>query len=251
MSSQQNGVAFILVDSDLIVFINGKTYNLNDTHPNFTLVMNELLGKKRAKTLEKLVNVRRSIEKFMRGRIRVDVDKEEVLYKGQKVEPVITKRIVDFMRQGLDARPLVRFLDKLYQNPSKRALQEAFKFIEHQGMPLTNDGCFIAYKGINNDWFDIHSRTILNRVGKTISILRNEVDDNFGVACSQGLHVGSYSYAKSFGSNGKVILVKINPADIVSVPTDCSCQKCRVCKYKVVAEYVSDEPIKGAIYTNQ
>jgi hypothetical protein len=31
--------------------------------------------------------------------------------------------------------------------------------------------------------------------------------------------------------------VEINPADVVSVPDDCSCQKLRACSYKVVGEY--------------
>jgi hypothetical protein len=35
----------------------------------------------------------------------------------------------------------------------------------------------------------------------------------------------------------KIVIVKINPQDVVSVPLDENCQKVRVCFYEVVAEY--------------
>ena len=37
-----------------------------------------------------------------------------------------------------------------------------------------------------------------------------------------------------------MMLVEINPADVVSIPTDCQFQKLRTCKYKVVGEYEID-----------
>ena len=34
-----------------------------------------------------------------------------------------------------------------------------------------------------------------------------------------------------------MLIVEIDPADVVSVPSDCNCQKLRTCKYTVVAKY--------------
>jgi len=42
-----------------------------------------------------------------------------------------------------------------------------------------------------------------------------------------------------------VLIVKINPADVVSVPNDCSCQKCRVSKYEIIDSYETE--IKSAV----
>jgi hypothetical protein len=53
-------------------------------------------------------------------------------------------------------------------------------------------------------------------------------------------------YAKSFGGVGsRLLIVEINPADVVSVPLDSSCQKLRTAKYKVVSEFVRplNEPL--------
>ena len=41
------------------------------------------------------------------------------------------------------------------------------------------------------------------------------------------------------------MIVEIDPSDVVSVPTDCNCQKLRTCKYKVVSlfERKLEEPL--------
>ena len=63
------------------------------------------------------------------------------------------------------------------------------------------------------------------------------MDDNKDRHCSHGLHIGSYDYADGWaGSDGRLLLVEFDPQDAVSVPTDCSFQKLRVCKYTVVAD---------------
>jgi hypothetical protein len=67
---------------------------------------------------------------------------------------------------------------------------------------------------------------------------RNKVDDNKEVGCSYGFHAGTLEYASDFASDfDKLVLVEIDPADVVSIPTDCNFQKLRTCRYKVVAEY--------------
>jgi hypothetical protein len=95
----------------------------------------------------------------------------------------------------------------------------------------------------------------MNRVGDTIEVQRRSVDDNRQNQCSHGLHIGSFDYAKSWASDGQLLLVRFNPADAVSVPQDSECQKLRVCKYEILEEVeVEDdseikEPYYG-VYTN-
>jgi hypothetical protein len=48
--------------------------------------------------------------------------------------------------------------------------------------------------------------------------------------------LGSHEYANSFKGSGRMLVVKINPKDVVSVPGDCSHQKLRTCRYEVIAE---------------
>ena len=81
-------------------------------------------------------------------------------------------------------------------NPSRRATEELYRFLEHKSMPLTPEGNFLAYKGVTSDFKDCYSRKFDNSVGQTLTMIRNQVCDDANVGCSDGFHAGSYEYAK-------------------------------------------------------
>ena len=76
-----------------------------------------------------------------------------------------------------------------------------------------------------------------NKVGETLEMPRNGVCDDASYGCSSGFHAGSLEYAEGYGNGGHLMVVEINPKDVVSVPNDCNCQKLRTAKYKVVDHY--------------
>jgi hypothetical protein len=79
---------------------------------------------------------------------------------------------------------------------------------------------------------------------------RNKVDDDKLVGCSYGFHAGTLEYASNFaGGNDRLVLVEIDPADVVSIPVDCEFQKLRTCRYKVVQEY--DRPLSEPVYESR
>lgn len=96
---------------------------------------------------------------------------------------------------------------------------------------------FRAYKGVASNYLDIHSRKFDNHIGQVHSMPRNSVDDDANVGCSVGFHVGTQAYANDWaGRDGHLMVVEVDPADVVSVPFDCNCQKLRTAKYRVVDE---------------
>ena len=118
-------------------------------------------------------------------------------------------------------------------------------------MPITPEGNFLAYKGVNEDFTDHYSGKFDICVGQTLEMQRNAVCDDSDIGCSYGFHAGSYEYAKGYASGGgNLMLVEIDPRDVVSVPLDCECQKLRTAKYQVVAHYenIEDAPLKEGIY---
>lgn len=72
-------------------------------------------------------------------------------------------------------------------------------------------------------------------VGSVVEMPRDRVDDRGHVECSVGLHVGTYGYASQFyaGDTSQLLLVKVDPKDVVSVP-DYDFTKLRACRYTVV-----------------
>ena len=67
--------------------------------------------------------------------------------------------------------------------------------------------------------------------------------------------MGSLEYVRSFAScygipgGDNIIIVKVDPAHVVSVPYDCNCQKVRVERYEVVELFTGELP--ETVYGNQ
>lgn len=183
-----------------------------------------------------------------------------VLRNGVPVHNVVADRLVDVLDAGHDLMPLAYFLDNFLQNSSARAVGEGYQFLEHKNLPLTIDGFFLAYKSVASDYLSKASGSepvqvstdggktwktfkghIPNKVGSIVKMERNMVDDNREHECSKGLHVGSLAYSGPNGwyhsSGDKVVIVKVNPRDIVSVPRDHSAQKLRVSQYEVIGDF--------------
>ena len=64
---------------------------------------------------------------------------------------------------------------------------------------------------------------------------RNQVNDDKNQTCSEGLHFCSQEYLGSFGGD-RVMILKINPKDVVSIPSDYNRSKGRACRYEIIAE---------------
>ena len=160
---------------------------------------------------------------------------------GDPVHSTLANRVISFLEHGLDCVHLFKFILKLNLNPSKRAVDELYTFLEHRALPITDNGNFLAYKAVREDFTDKHTGKFLNTVDAVLEMPRNKVDDDKNIGCSYGFHAGTIEYAKQFsGGYGHIMLVEINPSDVVSIPTDCEFQKLRTCKYKVVGEYEID-----------
>ena len=161
--------------------------------------------------------------------------KDGLLVANNEPLPVeLEARILKFKELKLPYDALIKFWENLKKNPSFNSRQQLFKFLEHNGHPLTSDGCFIAYRGVTDDFKDVHTKTFDNKPGSVCQMPREAVDDNPNNTCSSGLHVACHSYAKGFGS--KLITVKVNPADVVAVPTDYNGTKMRTCRFEVIEE---------------
>lgn len=234
-------IPYILTEQSLTVVIEGKAHTMQSNHPSFERAK-EALSNEEWNRLENLFDVSKAVEDYLDQDAQIEVKDGTVQFQGEVVHGMVVDKILDFMRKNLPYQPLVKFLGKLMDNPSSRAVDELYTFLEHKNMPITPEGNFLAYKGVNSDFKDCYSGKFDNRVGSVLEMRRNGVCDNADVGCSSGFHAGSYDYAKGYASGGgNLMIVEINPADVVSVPKDCSCQKLRTSKYKVVGHYETIE----------
>ena len=238
-------IPYIITDKSVTVIVKGEALTMNQDHPNFPVVMEKLDNEQTSEQdIKYIFNVGAAVERLSEGDIVVEDG--VAYYKGEAIDNYCIDRAIVFMREEKPYKALLKFFDLLMANPSRRAVQELYRFLEHKNMPITSDGCFLAYKGITFGYRDKWSGKFDNSVGQILEMTRNTVDDDSNRGCSTGFHAGSYEYASRYcGSGGRPMLVKIDPADVVSVPHDCESQKLRTCRYEVVSELEEREPLEN------
>lgn len=180
-----------------------------------------------------LISPTKAIATYSLG--RMSIINGEFHWDQKPMRSAFSTRIMEMHAQGFPIEPMVNFMANCAANPSPRAVDELYGYLEANNQPITEDGCFIAYKRVRLDYKDIHSGTMDNSVGKTPSMNRGEVNDDREVTCSTGLHFCGMSYLKHF-PGGRIVIVKVNPADVVSIPKDYNAAKGRACKYEVIGE---------------
>jgi len=221
----------------LVVFIDGKQYTINASDKQFSNAVDAFKSEE-WDNLFSILNPVSKIESLYAKYEQIEVKDGNVFVYDEPVHSLIAERILQFLDNGIDCVPVFKFLTKLQNNPSKRAVDELYTFLEHKNLPITENGNFLAYKGVCEDYTDVHTGKFSNAVGEVLSMPRNKVDDNKENGCSYGFHAGTLEYASGFKPyNGKMMIVEIDPSDVVSIPTDSDCQKLRTARYKVVGEY--------------
>lgn len=243
----------IFTNDGFTVFFGGTSYQVNKEHPNF-LPLKECVKTGDEIQFSELFVDKDKVQAAVRktNDERVTYENGQVYYNGVAVHNSLSCRIRQLAEEGFDYSPLIKFLDNLMNNPSANSVNELYTFLERRNLPITDDGCFLAYKSVGGNFLDKYSGTIDNSVGTVHRMERNQVDDDKNSHCSHGYHVGALEYSGPGGwynsSGDNVVVCKVNPADAVSVPTDHSFTKLRVCAYEVLCTY--KEPLNNANYTS-
>lgn len=226
--------SYLIQGKNIVVVIDNKPYTITSTHIGYEK-LKEAIKASDWDTVKAVVDPVKEILNYGAGHVAVQGSK--VFYKDRELVGVMTQRLIDMYQEGFPVEPLILFMENLMQNPSKRAVEELYTFLEKGKLPITPDGHFLAYKKVRADFLDIHSGTMNNAPGQVVEMERNAVDDDANRTCSTGLHFCSKEYLDHFGgSDSRTVILKINPRDVVSIPADYNATKGRACRYEVLGE---------------
>ena len=244
------GVAVTLV-------ADGKAYTIAAFHGNYKGIMDALLAEDWDRAKE-LADIATAVKSYVSAATKdVEIRGNAVYYKGEALGGAVVDKILRFMNEGKPTGPLVAFVERLMANPSFGSRERLYAFLAAGELPITSEGFILAYKAVKSDYFsktagkepvevstdggktwETFTGHIPNNVGNIVKVDRSRVDDNPNNHCSYGLHAGQLAYVRSFGSGAdKKVIVQIDPADVVSVPTDCGGQKLRTAKYTVISDF--------------
>lgn len=234
-------IGIIVTENSATMIMGGKPVTIPSSHKNFEAIYEKLLNQE-YDGLQELINPEAELKAVASSEDKVskiEVRYGEAYYDGRRIDGKLGKKLVQELERGHPMPGFVNFVEKLYQNPSKRAVDELYLFIESGYVAIHPDGDILAYKKVRNDFKDIYTGTMDNSPGQIVEMPRNGVDEDRDRTCSPGLHFCTYSYLKHYGwyfGGYKVVVVKINPADVVAIPSDYNNAKGRTCRYEVLQE---------------
>jgi hypothetical protein len=254
--------------SSVTIFpVGGKSQVATREHPNFPMILQKISDATTEQEVIDLFDVRSAVEgRFNKVSDRVSIRGNFVYFDNMPVEGVLVDTILQFHYAGSDDfMSLVNFMEKIELNPNTHSRENLFRWLKSGRFSITPDGDIIAYKGVNrktgatmvragdpNDEYlstrsgpaivdgNPHkSGLVPNKPGVIVEMARNEVTFDPHNTCSKGLHVADWSYASGMGDS--VLMVLVNPRDVVSVPTDAGGKKMRVCRYKVLKQVYEED----------
>lgn len=232
-------------NASVTVFEDGDMLVANSDNPNWDAILEALLNDE---PVADLITLTKAVaKKFERLTTRVSVNGDQVYFDGDPVDNALTEQIVRFLNEGWDFEGLVNFYERIAANPSAHSRDQLYTWLEAHDFTIDKDGFILMYKGVRDNgdgtYGSIHSGpAIVNgqevdghvpqTIGDVVEFPRSKVNADPSQGCSTGLHASNFAYARSF-TTGAVLTVQVDPADVVSVPTDCDAQKVRVCRYTV------------------
>jgi hypothetical protein len=243
--------------SAITVLQGGKVYTATNNHPAFAQIIEGVI-KDDPQVFGLFDLAEQARQAFEKVSDRISISDGRVYVDGELVDNSLSAQISRFQKQGIyDFVPLVNFYEKVLQNRNGNSREQLYTWLNDRNFTITEDGDFIAYKGLRDDLTSVHSGEAIvdgqtvygnvpNSVGSIVEMPRNRVNANAFEGCSTGLHAGTWDYASTFAP--RVVKVKINPRDVVSVPRDCDFQKLRTCRYEVLAEIANPDyvPLLGS-----
>ena len=227
---------YLIQGSNVVVVIDNKSHTISKTHITYQRVVDAIKASD-WDSVRTLIEPKQAIISYGNGNVTIDGD--NFYWKGKDFHNSLSTRMITMLQEGFPIEPMALFMENLMLNPSYRSVQELYGFLEKNNLPITPDGHFLAYKKVRDNFMDCHSGTMDNSVGKVVEMERNLVDDDKDRTCSRGLHFCSEDYLNHFGGQ-RIVIVKINPRDVVSIPSDYNDSKGRACRYEVVGEMTVD-----------
>lgn len=233
-------IRYTLTSDAITVIVNGKPHSVQKGAANFEGLRSAII-KEDWGAVPGYLTIAKGIETWAKGNF--SVQGEAILFKGEAIPDTLAKRVHQMVQRAEDPSPLFKFWERLDRNTSYRSVQQLYTFLVHEGIALDEEGYLLAYKAVRQDYKDFHTGTEDNSVGSAPEMPRNKISDDPKEACHYGYHVGALRYAQSFGDDTRrIVICRVDPADVVCVPYDSNAEKMRVCKYEVIGNYGSQLP---------
>lgn len=235
-------VPYRISDKTITIVVNRQVHTVQRSAPNANQLIEEL-AKGEDADLDLIIALS-SVKNYMvlMSQGRVSITDDGVRFMDNLISSYMTERIMRHYQEGVDVSPMLAFMDSVMEHPIPGIQNDIFKWCEKGDMPFTAEGHIIAYKKVRADYCSYHASQdgthLLHTIGCYVEMERSAVDPRRDNTCSTGLHFCSYDYLNQYqGANtGRILILAIDPQDVIAIPTDYNQTKGRACRYKIIGE---------------
>ena len=236
-------------EQTLTIIVDNKIY----VFPTEFSFYDELLDAIVKEDKDKIIVLYNFAHNIMNG--KVELSEDSITINGIKVPNKVTAndKLLKFINKlksaGIvdkDIEYIRPFIKNMFENTYINAVEELYDFCEAQDFVITEDGCFLAYKNVSNEYKSVHPCTDGTHLDHSIGTIVEEhyFDTDRTQTCSKGLHFCSKGYLSSYPGS-RTMIVKVNPKDVVAIPVDYNFMKGRCRKYEVVDEINKEDNLKS------
>jgi hypothetical protein len=237
--SNATAIPYVLQDDYVAVVLDGKTHQATKGQATFKQ-LHRALERGDWSRIPKLVDLSAQLAERTHG--KVTVNSGGVFYRNQKVDNSLSAKILELIEHGQSVVSWLRFMDNLYQQEDVNTVNRIYDWVNAGRYAITTDGCIVGYKVVDANYKDKHTHKVDNHIGARPLMARSEVDPSEYTECSRGYHVCVRGYIGSFYRHGDhIMVVKVNPADVVASPLGFGHRKFRCWTYEVFAEVGIEE----------
>ena len=127
MTSKTSAVPYLIQGANIILVIDGKSHTISkSTHIAYGKIVDALKAKD-WDALRECVEPAKAIVNFGKGYVAINGG--NVSWKGQPFHNALATRMIEMYQDGFPIDPMVRFMENLMQNPSKRSVDQVYGFL--------------------------------------------------------------------------------------------------------------------------
>lgn len=225
----------------IIAYKNGKQIgriSKNDDIANYYLALEKIKGDNPSEA-EKLFKSTqpKTTTKLPKG-FRVSRAKQKLYYNNREWVGMYDVLLNFSIAESQNwKKNFLQLLVKLVDVPkAQRELLAKFLHAHKDGVLIDKSGNLLLWKRVRDNLDSYHvnddGTPFKHTIGKRASIPESKVEKDTSILCASGLHVCTYQYLSSFYQNdGVILLCKVNPKDIISIPAEEGLAKLRVMGY--------------------
>ena len=103
----------------ITVFVDGELLSATDDHWNWQNILDAVED---GTATADMFNPVKTVTKYLQLSDRFAIRNDVITYDDDPIQNTIADKIMQFIKDGLDAWPLVKFMEKLYENPSEAGI---------------------------------------------------------------------------------------------------------------------------------